>query len=49
MPSFTLFGIKVDGNQTMSEQCNKEALDIVVRGLLSHSTIEKVVIKKNWV
>ncbi len=48
MTSFKVFGIKVDGTQTLPEFTNKSGLNDKIDSMLDKQTIHKVVVIKKW-
>ena len=49
MPSFRVFGIKVDKTQTAPRDVDSSSLNEEVSSLISDKVIHKVVVEKNWV
>ena len=48
MPSFNVFGIKVDKTQTERVEVNKIMLEVQIDFLLNQKDVLKIVIIKKW-
>ena len=49
MSSFSIFTIKYDGNQTSPYDCNITELHSYLDKIIGYKSIEKIVIKKNFI